>query len=746
MTPTTKFIQSQFSLIKPLLDNASLDTARKSQDAIGKLMARTHRNDITYDDFSLGSLSASIISPKDVLSSGIILYLHGGGYVTGNLTYAKGFGTLLAAECGIKVMCSEYRLAPENTFPSALDDALLAYEHLLTLGYEPWQIVLCGESAGGGLCYSLCVKLKQLGRVQPAGIIAISPWTDLTASGMSYEFNKQNDPIMTKGRLDFFANCYLYGSVSKGKKIYPNTNEDEEEDKRLKSNPLISPLFADLEKMPPSIIFVGGNEIMLDDARLLHNKLLDTGCKSKIIIKENMWHGYVLYYLKENRSDFLEMNKFLKTNIPKQKKLKWMSLDNAAKIFPASRRHNWLNLFRLSATLNEKVDVEVLKSALDVTVRRFPSIAVSVKTGFFWYYLEEIEKAPEIMEEKPYPLSRMAFDDTHKCAFKVIAYENRIAVEFFHALTDGNGGLIFLKTLVAEYIQQKYGVSVPVGNGILDRLEEPSDQELEDSFQKFAGPHSSSRADTDAFKLSGRRDVDGFKTNTTFIIDAEEILKKAKELGVTVTAYTVAMLIVATANVQKKTVRKRKNYKPVKILVPVNLRKLFPSKTLRNFVLYCSPGIDPKLGDFDFEEICQLVYHQMKIMITPKNMASMIAKNVGDERPLPLRMTPLFIKNFVMKLIFDAVGEKKSCFSFSNLGVVNVPEEFSSKVNRLDFVLGVQSCAPYNTSAITYGGKMYLNIIRNIDYPILEQEIYDALKELGITPQVESNIRIKVKK
>ena len=175
--------------------------------------------------------------------------------------------------------------------------------------------------------------------------------------------------------------------------------------------------------------------------------------------------------------------------------------------------------------------------------------------------------------------------------------------------------------------------------------------------------------------------------------------------------------------------------------VPVNLRKIFPSKTFRNFVLYANPGVDMRLGEYTFDEICSIVSSQMKLFITEKNMAAMIATNVNSEKNQLLRIVPLFIKNIVMKLVFNAVGEKKTCFSFSNLGVVNVPEEFSAYVKRLDFVLGNQASAPYNTSAITYGGKIYLNVIRNIANPVLERELYKVLRELGIPHTVESNTR-----
>jgi hypothetical protein len=131
----------------------------------------------------------------------------------------------------------------------------------------------------------------------------------------------------------------------------------------------------------------------------------------------------------------------------------------------------------------------------------------------------------------------------------------------------------------------------------------------------------------------------------------------------------------------------------------------------------------------------------MALQITDKNMAAMITTNVNSEKNILIKIVPLFLKNIIMKTIFNAVGEKKSCFSFSNLGVVNVPEEFSRYVDRLDFVIGNQASAPYNISSLTYGGKMYLNVIRNISEPVLEAELHNVFKKLGIWHKVESNTR-----
>ena len=425
------------------------------------------------------------------------------------------------------------------------------------------------------------------------------------------------------------------------------------------------------------------------------------------------------------------------------KKLHWMTLDNAAKIFPASRRRNWSNVFRISATLKEDVDLDCLRQALDTAVKRFPSIAVCIKPGFFWYYIEQIPKAPSILDEKPYPLSRMPFDDIRKCAFRVLVHNKRVAVEFFHAITDGNGGLIFVKSLIAEYIRCKYGIAVPAENGILAMEETPTKAEIEDSFQKHIGPYKGTRNSPNSFRILGKQEPDGYKTNTTFMFDANDLHDRASALGVTVTAYFAAILVTAAMRIQHRIVRNPNKQMPVHITIPVNLRKMFPSQSLRNFMLYANPGIDPRLGEYEFEEICRLIHHQMKLMITPKNMAALMAKNVGDEKPLLLRATPLFIKNIVMKMIFDAVGEKKACFSFSNLGIAHVPEQYSRFVDRMDFVIGVQANAPYNIGALTYGNTLYINVIRNIEHPILERELYQVLKELGIHTCAESNTRPK---
>ncbi len=720
MPLSAKAIRAQLKMLLPLVEKCSLETTRKWQNKIGALGAAINSKNVTVKCHELEGFNGAWILPKDERRAGVIMYIHGGGYTCGDIDYAKGVGSLLSVNCGVKVFCPAYRLAPEHPFPAALDDVLEAYKYILSEGISPDNITLCGESAGGGLAFSLCLKLQKEKIPLPCGIIAISPWTDLTSSGISYEKNKNNDPSITKKLLDFFANSYA-------------------PDEKLKKDPLVSPLFADLHGMPPSLLFAGGDEIMLSDTYLIHEKLIESGCECEMKITPERWHAYVIYGLNEDKDDFALINSFLSKYMSKERKLRWMRLDNAAKIYPAARSQSWSNVFRLSMTLKEEIDVPVLQNALDVTVRRFPSIATKLCKGMFWYYLEQLSKAPEILEENSYPLSRMSKKEIRKCAFRVIVFKNRIAVEFFHSVTDGTGAMIFLKSLTAEYIEQKYGIYVPNENGILSRLEEPSEKELEDSFLKYSGAVSAKRAENTAWHLSGTPEADGFLNLTCFNVPVKAALEKAHSYGVSLTAFLTAVLMRALSEMQLEKNPRRDKQKPVKVLIPVNLRSIFDSCSMRNFALYTTPEIDTRLGDYTVGEICKVIHHHMGADINPKTMSAKIAANVNCEKSILLKIMPLFIKNAAMKLVFNTVGERKSCLTLSNLGAVKVPEEMAEHIDRVDFILGVQAKAPHNCGVVSFKDTLYINFIRNTVEPELELHFFKCLQKEGILAKVESN-------
>ena len=159
MELSAKLVRSQLNFFKPFVAGCSLETTRKGQDKLGELMSALHKREVIFRDHDFEQFKGAWVMPKDERRSGVVLYLHGGGYTCGSLDYAKGFAATLASECGVRVFCGAYRLAPENPYPAALEDALTAYDYLLKKGYAPQQILLCGESAGGGLICALCLRL-----------------------------------------------------------------------------------------------------------------------------------------------------------------------------------------------------------------------------------------------------------------------------------------------------------------------------------------------------------------------------------------------------------------------------------------------------------------------------------------------------------------------------------------------------------------------------------------------------------
>jgi len=368
-------------------------------------------------------------------------------------------------------------------------------------------------------------------------------------------------------------------------------------------------------------------------------------------------------------------------------------------------------------------------------------MAVRISYGLFWYYLEEVTKAPEIEEEKSFPVAHMHFKDIRKCAFRVIVYKNRIALEIYHALTDGNGAMVFLKTLVAEYLRERYGAQIPFTHGVLDCDEAPKDEELEDSFLKHVGDYSASRKDKDAYKITGTQEAGIYNNVIIGQMNVEDVVRLSKGYGVSVTAFLSSVLIAALIDDQNKYVPNKKRQKPVKLMMPVNLRKMFGSVTLRNFVSFVNPGVDPRMGEYTFEEIVKSVHHQMGMEITDKNMMSKITPNVKSETNIILRFAPLFIKNFAIKTVFTITGEKKSCMTFSNLGNIELPEEMKKYVQRFDFIVGPPSSGTYNCGVISYGGKLYVSFLSKIKEKEIEENFFCRLRKMGLHVKIESNRR-----
>lgn len=287
----TSVMRANLKALSPMLKKRTLQNARALQDSLGELMSFMRRNDVDAGNaLDLGGFQAALISPRLHPRRGVILHLHGGGYCAGGLAYSMSFGGELAVATRLRVMCAAYRLAPENPFPAAIDDAYAAYSYMLSIGLRPEDIILCGESAGGGLALCLALKLKQLGEKMPAGIIAISPWTDLTLSGRSIAANAENDPSLSLPMIEYYAGAYAGGDTK---------------------NPLVSPLLGDLAGLPPCMMFAGSHELILSDTLRMDEALKSAGVDVTTHIEPEMWHSYVLYGVEESKTAMTAISGFI---------------------------------------------------------------------------------------------------------------------------------------------------------------------------------------------------------------------------------------------------------------------------------------------------------------------------------------------------------------------------------------------------------------------------------------------------
>lgn len=422
------------------------------------------------------------------------------------------------------------------------------------------------------------------------------------------------------------------------------------------------------------------------------------------------------------------------------KQRSWLKLDNAALIYPATQSRNWHALFRLSATLIDTVDPVVLQQAVDKVIKRFPGFACKLKKGLFWFYLEHINEPLLIQKDVNNPCVKMDFKENNGYMLRVRYYENRIAVEYFHVLTDGTGGLCFLNTLVAEYLTIKYGENIPRDEKILNCDDTPKLSELEDSFPKYARGIIRSRSETDSYRIKGTVDKN-YLNVVTSIIDSNELISMAKNYNATVTEFLVAVLIKAIDKLQASKVENRRKFKPIKICVPINLRAYYPTTTLRNFSSYINPGIEPKYGEYSLEEIIRMVKGFMLMERDEKLLNAKFSTNVADGENIPLRLTPLFLKNLVLRLVYQFVGDRQTSSCISNLGKISLPDPMNKYVTRMDFLLGPFSLNRAVMGCCSYKNSLIINFTRTIKEADIVRLFNSELVKLGIHVKVESNQR-----
>lgn len=416
-----------------------------------------------------------------------------------------------------------------------------------------------------------------------------------------------------------------------------------------------------------------------------------------------------------------------------KKKRYWFKIDNAGKVFPSISNPERTNTFRLSATLFDKVDPLKLESAVNIVLPRFESFAIQIKNGIFWQYFQENHRTFKVKPE-PAILTQYFNPKNHQgYLFQVYYYDSRITLETFHALTDGSGALQFLQSILFQYLSLQ---SIPIDTqGLILSAQPNKPKENEDAFlAHFDKSAKKPEKETHAFHFKGETFDHQFSLLFTFQMQLSQLKETVKsKFNATITQYFSAVIIYA---IMRENAEFYVQKKPLKLFIPINLRPYFDAVTLRNFSLYLKNVFDPSDHTLPFEAILDKVKSQFAPQLSKEALLGRISQYVSLEKVLWLRLMPFFIKNIAFKIGYDILGAKINTASFSNLGLVKLPDDMKPYVQSMNFIIGGFNVG---LSSLSYGDITFFNVSTRLKDTSIIKAMVDIFHHHQISFEVISN-------
>lgn len=401
-------------------------------------------------------------------------------------------------------------------------------------------------------------------------------------------------------------------------------------------------------------------------------------------------------------------------------------VDNASILFLSLIRPYHTNSFRFSMTMKETVCPEALQEAVNRIYRRFPSVIAGVQQGFF-AYRQVAASAPPVVRPDPGLLKAMTKEELHNCCFRVFYQERTISLEVFHALTDGYGTITTFTTLVCEYLNIRCGTVVPTGLTRLDVRKEPQAEEVVDSFLSLKDVPPRHLPSRFSYLPARPKALDWQVRSESLTLDTKPLLEAARRHGVTLNTLLTTVLADAVMELQLRE-RAGKKLKPVRIMVPVDLRRLVGSRTLRNFSLYTLPTMEGDQHGLSFPELCKVFDRQLKVQLSKENLCAMVSYNVRTQNGWYFKACPWVIKRALLKIGYRFFGESNSSLTLTNLGIVRFPEELMGHIEDFQCWLTPRVSSPYGCTAMTVGNKLTLNMSRFTQQDALSEIFFQKLK------------------
>jgi len=418
----------------------------------------------------------------------------------------------------------------------------------------------------------------------------------------------------------------------------------------------------------------------------------------------------------------------------------WFRLDNSAKIFPEVSTPRNTNTFRIQVTLTEVVEPEILQLATLGILERFPMFKVRLKHGIFWNFLDRNTKPFEIQKMSHEVCSTITPKENNNYLFKILYRNNIIAIEMFHSLADGGGVVMFLQSLIYEYLKLK-GYDVTPDNIIKTKSERPFDEEYEDANEIYYNKKNRKHvAEEKAYKVKGTLLPDNNTGLISGTLSTKAVLELARSKGLTITQYFAALMMCVIYNTQiRYRGHLKTNQAPVKIFVPVNLRKHFPSKTLRNFSNFVKTSLVMTSDDITLDELFNLVKKQFAEGMTKEELIRKMSENVAFEKNIFLKFMPYYIKRFALKIGYNMLGMKLNTMSLTNIGRIVFPDSMEPFIKDVTAIVNAGSYNTVNCAVLSFRDKLKVTISRSIIETNIEREFFRHFTDLGLNVLLESN-------
>lgn len=418
-----------------------------------------------------------------------------------------------------------------------------------------------------------------------------------------------------------------------------------------------------------------------------------------------------------------------------KKRLGWRRLDNTAKIFPVIANENLSNVFRVSVSLKNPVDPELLQRALEEILPHIHHFRVRLRRGIFWYYFEENKRMPQVQKETSYPCRYIDPHGNRKFLFRVTYFGCRINLEVFHALTDGLGAVNFLKTLTCHYLDLQKGVS-DIWQMSDSRSQKEETFQVEDSYlENYREQESHSYSSRPAFRLSGSYLPFGSGQVLHGCMSVKAVKAVCRRYDVSITKYLAAVLI---WSIWQEYLDQGACEHPVVLNIPINLRAVFGSSTMANFFAVTLIGCLFREPDMSFDTLLQKISRQMDRKFDRKRLEESISYNVSNEKKWYLRVIPLIIKRPVLDLIFR-LKDRAHTMTLSNVGLISVDPEYQDDIRRFSMMIGVSRRQPVKCGVCAFNDELVVTFTSVFADSRLQKRFFRKLKADGIAVRLDGN-------